>query len=89
MRDAPAPPKGTITRAAAALGAALPSGAGELAFSAVMAGGMATRMGGVVKALVPAFDGHTFLELRLNENATWSRRAGRAVPLWLMTRATR
>jgi UTP--glucose-1-phosphate uridylyltransferase len=46
---------------------------------------MATRMGGVVKALVEAFDGHTFLELRLNENAHWSRRAGRAVPLWLMT----
>jgi UTP--glucose-1-phosphate uridylyltransferase len=57
---------------------------GELAFC-VMAGGMATRMGGVVKALVDAFDSHTFLELRLNENATWSRRAGCALPLWLMT----
>mgnify|MGYP002400947049 CR=1 FL=1 len=57
---------------------------GELAFC-VMAGGMATRMGGVVKALVEAFDGHSFLELRLNENATWSRRAGAPVPLWLMT----
>jgi UTP--glucose-1-phosphate uridylyltransferase len=57
---------------------------GELAFC-VMAGGMATRMGGVVKALVEAFGGHTFLALRLNENATWSERAGRPVPLWLMT----
>jgi UTP--glucose-1-phosphate uridylyltransferase len=57
---------------------------GELAFC-VMAGGMATRMGGVVKALVEAFDGRTFLELRLNENAAWSRRAGVALPLWLMT----
>ena len=57
---------------------------GELAFC-VMAGGMATRMGGVVKALVEAFDSRTFLELRLNENATWSKRAGRPVPLWLMT----
>jgi UTP--glucose-1-phosphate uridylyltransferase len=57
---------------------------GELAFC-VMAGGMATRMGGVVKALVDAFDGHTFLELRLAENAHWSRRSGRPVPLWLMT----
>ena len=37
---------------------------GELAFC-VLAGGMATRMGGVVKALVEAFDGHTFLDLRL------------------------
>jgi UTP--glucose-1-phosphate uridylyltransferase len=57
---------------------------GELAFC-VMAGGMATRMGGVVKALVEALDGHTFLDLRLNENSTWSRRAGAPVPLWLMT----
>jgi UTP--glucose-1-phosphate uridylyltransferase len=57
---------------------------GELAFC-VMAGGMATRMGGVVKALVEAFDSKTFLALRLQENATWSRRAGVPVPLWLMT----
>jgi UTP--glucose-1-phosphate uridylyltransferase len=57
---------------------------GELAFC-VMAGGMATRMGGVVKALVRAIDDKTFLDLRLNENATWSARAKRPVPLWLMT----
>jgi UTP--glucose-1-phosphate uridylyltransferase len=57
---------------------------GELALC-VMAGGMATRMGGVVKALVEAFDGRTFLDLRLRENATWSARAGAPVPLWLMT----
>jgi UTP--glucose-1-phosphate uridylyltransferase len=57
---------------------------GELAFC-VMAGGMATRMGGVVKALVEAFDGRTFLDLRLAENATMSARAGRPIPLWLMT----
>jgi UTP--glucose-1-phosphate uridylyltransferase len=57
---------------------------GELAFC-VLAGGMATRMGGVVKALVDALDGHTFLQLRLAENAFWSRRAGAPVPLWLMT----
>jgi UTP--glucose-1-phosphate uridylyltransferase len=57
---------------------------GELAFC-VMAGGMATRMGGVVKALVEAFDGKTFLDLRLGENASASARAGKSVPLWLMT----
>ena len=57
---------------------------GELALC-VMAGGMATRMGGVVKALVEAFDGRTFLDLRLAENATWTARAGRPLPLWLMT----
>lgn len=59
-------------------------GRGELAFC-VMAGGMATRMGGVVKALVEAFDGHTFLDLRLRENAKWCASAGSTVPLWLMT----
>ncbi|WP_394825321.1 UTP--glucose-1-phosphate uridylyltransferase [Pendulispora albinea] len=57
---------------------------GELAF-AVLAGGMATRMGSVVKALVEVADGHTFLDLRLRENRLWSERAGRPVPLWLMT----
>lgn len=51
----------------------------------VMAGGMATRMGGVVKALVEAFDGKTFLQVRLDENAAVSKRVGRPVPLWLMT----
>jgi UTP--glucose-1-phosphate uridylyltransferase len=57
---------------------------GELAFC-VMAGGMATRMGGVVKALVEATVGKTFLDLRLAENRATSERAGRPVPLWLMT----
>jgi UTP--glucose-1-phosphate uridylyltransferase len=57
---------------------------GELAML-VMAGGMATRMGGVVKALVEAVDGRTFLDLRLQENATWSERAGSPLALWLMT----
>jgi UTP--glucose-1-phosphate uridylyltransferase len=59
-------------------------GRGELAVI-VLAGGMATRMGGVIKALVPAVAGKTFLELRLAENARWSAAAGRPVPLWLMT----
>ena len=58
---------------------------GELAFF-VMAGGMATRMGGVVKALVEALPGKTFLDLRLaRERASLSALAGRPVPLWLMT----
>ncbi len=57
---------------------------GELALC-VLAGGMATRMGSVVKALVEAIPGHTFLELRLREREVMSRLAGREVPLWLMT----
>ncbi|MCW5811681.1 MAG: UTP--glucose-1-phosphate uridylyltransferase [Labilithrix sp.] len=61
---------------------------GELAFC-TMAGGMATRMGGIVKALAEvtrdANGAHTFLSMRLAENATASARAGRPIPLWLMT----
>jgi UTP--glucose-1-phosphate uridylyltransferase len=57
---------------------------GELAFCA-MAGGMATRMGGVVKALCEVFDGHTFLDLRLAENRAANARSGATIPLWLMT----
>jgi UTP--glucose-1-phosphate uridylyltransferase len=57
---------------------------GEVAM-VVLAGGMATRMGGIVKALVPALAEQTFLELRLNEARHLAARAGRAVPLWLMS----
>ena len=57
---------------------------GELAVC-VLAGGMATRMGGVVKALVEAFDGRTFLDLRLAENASAGAKAKAPIPLWLMT----
>jgi UTP--glucose-1-phosphate uridylyltransferase len=51
----------------------------------VMAGGMATRMGGIVKALAEALPGQRFLDLRLAEALTLERRCGRRVPLWLMT----
>jgi UTP--glucose-1-phosphate uridylyltransferase len=57
---------------------------GQLAFC-TMAGGMATRMGGIVKALAEVTGGHTFLEMRLAENRSASTKAGRPVPLWLMT----
>lgn len=52
---------------------------------AVLAGGMATRMGGVIKALVPAAYGRTFLELRKQEQATLARTYGKTPPLFLMT----
>jgi UTP--glucose-1-phosphate uridylyltransferase len=51
----------------------------------VLAGGMATRMGGVVKALVEALPGRTFLDLRLAEQAALSQGATQPMPLWLMT----
>jgi len=57
---------------------------GELAVC-VLAGGMATRMGGVVKSLVEVVDGKTFLDFRLSEMAALERRHGRKVPFWLMT----
>jgi UTP--glucose-1-phosphate uridylyltransferase len=59
---------------------------GEVAL-VVLAGGMATRMGGVVKALVEALDGLTFLDLRLRELDAVERRYGRRPPLLMMTSA--
>lgn len=51
----------------------------------VLAGGMATRMGGVVKALVDALPGKSFLDLRLREVEVIKERYGALPPLWLMT----
>jgi UTP--glucose-1-phosphate uridylyltransferase len=51
----------------------------------VLAGGMATRMGGVVKALVEALPGITFLDLRLAEIQRLGEQYGALPPLWLMT----
>ncbi|HKY38067.1 MAG TPA: UTP--glucose-1-phosphate uridylyltransferase [Polyangiaceae bacterium] len=51
----------------------------------VLAGGMATRMGGVVKALVDALPGKSFLDLRLREVEVIRERFGAQPPLWLMT----
>ncbi len=51
----------------------------------VLAGGMATRMGGVIKALVDAIPGKSFLDLRRAEMRALERRYGVAPPLWLMT----
>ena len=57
---------------------------GELAVC-VLAGGMATRMGGVVKALAGALGETSFLAMRLAERAELARVYGQAPPLWLMT----
>jgi UTP--glucose-1-phosphate uridylyltransferase len=51
----------------------------------VLAGGMATRMGGMVKALVEVLPGRTFLDLRLAEQDAIARSVGRRPPLWIMT----
>jgi UTP--glucose-1-phosphate uridylyltransferase len=57
---------------------------GEVA-QVVLAGGMATRFGGVVKAVLPAVDGMSFLEAKLVQTATLERTLGVAVPIALMT----
>lgn len=57
---------------------------GECAM-AVLAGGMATRMGGIIKALVPAAYGRTFLELRQQEQASLGEMYEKTPPLFLMT----
>ncbi|MFP3913409.1 MAG: UTP--glucose-1-phosphate uridylyltransferase [Actinomycetota bacterium] len=51
----------------------------------VLAGGMATRMGGVVKALVEALPGRSFLDLRLAGHRAMEERVGQSLPFWLMT----
>ena len=51
----------------------------------VLAGGMATRFGGVVKAVVEAVDGRSFLEIKLDETHELERALGASVPVALMT----
>ncbi len=51
----------------------------------ILAGGMATRFGGVVKAGVEAAAGRTFLDLKLSDVRLAAERAGSVVPIALMT----
>ena len=51
----------------------------------VLAGGMATRFGGVVKAVVEVVDGRSFLDVKLTEIRRTARDAGGRVPVYLMT----
>lgn len=51
----------------------------------VLAGGMATRFGGVVKAAVEVTRGKTFLDLKLADIRAAATRAGGRIPTYLMT----
>ena len=51
----------------------------------VLAGGMATRFGGVVKALSEAVDGRTFLDLKVADAALAARNTGTPIPVFFMT----
>ncbi|RKS77527.1 UTP--glucose-1-phosphate uridylyltransferase [Motilibacter peucedani] len=67
--------------------------AGEVA-SVVLNGGMATRFGGVVKGVVEAVDGKSFLEVKISQAAEIAQALGADVPVVVMTswatdRATR
>lgn len=53
--------------------------------SIILAGGMATRFGGVVKANVPVVGDRTFLDCKLADIERVAREAGAPVPVWLMT----
>jgi UTP--glucose-1-phosphate uridylyltransferase len=59
-------------------------GRGEVA-QVVLTGGMATRFGGVVKGVVEAVDGRSFLEIKLAETRELEDAVGAAVPIALMT----
>jgi len=51
----------------------------------VLAGGMATRFGGVVKGAVEALDGRSFLSWKLGETARLANELGTPIPVALMT----
>ena len=51
----------------------------------VLTGGMATRFGGVVKGVVPAVDGRSFLEVKLGETRELADATGTEIPVALMT----
>ncbi|UJR80679.1 UTP--glucose-1-phosphate uridylyltransferase [Sandaracinus amylolyticus] len=51
----------------------------------VLAGGMATRFGGVVKAGVEAVEGRTFLDLKLSDVARLAEREDARIPIYVMT----
>jgi UTP--glucose-1-phosphate uridylyltransferase len=51
----------------------------------VLAGGMATRFGGVVKGAVQALDGKSFLEWKLGETARLAAALGTEIPVAVMT----
>ncbi|MBP9084575.1 MAG: UTP--glucose-1-phosphate uridylyltransferase [Kofleriaceae bacterium] len=51
----------------------------------ILAGGMATRFGGVVKAVVPARGNHSFLELKHQDIATLAASLGAQIPTLVMS----
>jgi UTP--glucose-1-phosphate uridylyltransferase len=81
------PEAGTAEWAAARTAGLDALGAGRIA-QIVLAGGMATRFGGVVKGAVEALDGRSFLSWKLGETARLGDALGAELPVALMTSFT-
>jgi UTP--glucose-1-phosphate uridylyltransferase len=78
------PPLGSAERSALTAKGEAAIRAGKVA-AVVLAGGMATRFGGVVKAAVEVARGKTFLDLKLADVQGAAKRAKGRVPVYLMT----
>jgi len=78
------PPPGAPGFAGAAAAGTEALRAGSIAI-VVLAGGMATRFGGGVKAVAEAIDGRSFLEVKLRETRRLAGELGREIPEALMT----
>jgi UTP--glucose-1-phosphate uridylyltransferase len=79
----PLPPTGSAERAALAALGERAIAAGEVGV-VVLAGGMATRFGGGVKAAVEVLPGHSFQSLKLADVQLVQRRVGGRVPVTLL-----
>ncbi len=78
------PPLGSKERAALAERGASALRAGQVGV-VILAGGMATRFGGVVKATMPVFDERSFLELEVEGIARVAAELEARVPIFVMT----
>jgi UTP--glucose-1-phosphate uridylyltransferase len=80
----PLPPLGSDSRELLASKGREAIGRGEVA-AVILAGGMATRFGGVVKAAVEVIAGKSFLDLKVMDVRRAAGEAGGRIPIWLMT----
>ncbi len=78
------PPVGSDARAALFKRGQEALRAGEVGV-VILAGGMATRFGGVVKAGVEALQGLSFLQVKLRDVETTAKAADTRIPVFLMT----
>ena len=80
----PLPPRGSEQWEEARVAGCDALASGRIA-QVVLAGGMATRFGGVVKGVVEALDGRSFLSWKLGETQRLARALGAEIPVALMT----